>query len=232
MRVDLPQVSHYSGRTRARSNAALGPEVERVNFWGARAASFAVPLGLGLLLGLIGPTAEHWGGGPGAAVGAVFTGGWPWACYAFLVGYFRRSKIESVVLAPLGLGIGVVAYYLIKVSLTSLGGLNSSGAGSSGIALWGALAFLFGAPLGLLGNLAQVPGVGGLFFRLLVPLVAFYETSMRLETESRGPSRVVLGTWTTVRFTAAAVAVALVGHTVWGWWRSRRIRSAGVGVGH
>lgn len=232
MRVDLSRVSHYSGRTRARSNAALGPEVERVNFWGARAASFAVPLGLGLLLGLIGPTAEHWGRRPGAAVGAVFTGGWPWACYAFLVGYFRRSKIESVVLAPLGLAIGVVAYYLIKVSLNSLGGLNSSGAESSGIALWGVLAFLFGAPLGLLGNLAQVPGVGGLFFRLLVPLVAFYETSMRLETESRGPSRVVLATWTTVRFTAVAVAVALVGHTVWGWWRSRRIRSAGVGVGH
>jgi hypothetical protein len=76
-----------------------------------------------------------------------------------------------------------------------------------------------------------VPGIGGLFFRLLVPLVAFYETSMCLETESRGPSQVVLGTWTTVRFTAVAVAVALVGHTVWGWWRSRRIRSAGVGVG-
>lgn len=76
-----------------------------------------------------------------------------------------------------------------------------------------------------------MPGTGGLFFRLLVPLVAFYETSMRLKTESRGPSQVVLGTWTTVRFTAVAVAVALVGHTVWGWWRSRRIRSAGVGVG-
>ncbi|GGS74901.1 hypothetical protein GCM10010270_53320 [Streptomyces violaceus] len=202
-----------------------------MNFWGARVASFAVPLGLGLLLGLIGPTAEHWGGRPGAAVGAVFTGGWPWACYAFLVGYFRRSKIESVVLAPLGLAIGVVTYYLIKGNLASLGGLDSSGAGSSGIALWGVLAFFFGAPLGLLGNLAQVPGIGGLFFRLLVPLVAFYETSMRLETESSGPSQVVLGTWTTVRFTAVAVAMAMVGHTVWGWWKSRRIRSAGVGVG-
>lgn len=231
MRVDLPRVRHYSGRTRARSNATSGLEGERVNFWGARAASFAVPLGLGLLLGLIGPTAEHWGGSPGAAMGAVFTGGWPWACYPFLVGYFRRSKIESVVLAPLGLAIGVVTYYLTKGNLASLGGLDSSGAGSSGIALWGVLAFLFGAPLGLLGNLAQVPGIGGLFFRLLIPLVAFYETSMRLEMESRGPSQVVLGTWTTVRFTAVAVAVALVGHTVWGWWRSRRIRSAGVGVG-
>ncbi|MGV9424386.1 hypothetical protein ACWDO7_08885 [Streptomyces sp. NPDC003656] len=193
--------------------------------------SWTMPLALGLLLGLAGPAAERWGGFPGVAVGAVFTGGWPWACYAFLVGYFRRSKIESVVLAPLGLAIGVVTYYLTKASLASLSGLDSSGAGSSGIALWGMLALVFGAPLGLLGNIARVPGIGGLFFRLLIPLVAFYETSMRLRTESRGPNQVVLTTWTTVRFTAIAVAVALVGHTVWAWWRSRRIRSTEVSVG-
>ncbi|MZF88440.1 hypothetical protein GTY56_26205 [Streptomyces sp. SID5643] len=202
-----------------------------MKFSGARVASFAVPLGLGLLLGLTGPVAEQWGGRPGTAVGAVFTGGWPWACYAFLVGYFRRSKIESAVLASLGLAIGVVTYYLVKGILASLGGLYSSGASSSGIALWGLLAFIFGAPVGLLGNLAQAPGIGGLFFRLLVPLVAFYETSARLEAESHGTSQLVLGTWTTVRFTAVAIAIAMVGHTVWGWWRSRRIRSAGVGVG-
>ncbi|MEU3035021.1 hypothetical protein [Streptomyces griseoaurantiacus] len=201
-----------------------------MQFSGARVASFVVPLGLGLLLGVTGPMAEHGGGGPGAAAGAVFNGGWPWAGYAFLVGYFRRSKIESVVLAPVGLAIGVVAYYMTKGNLASLGGTDSSGAGSSGIALWGVLAFLFGAPLGLLGNLARVPGIGGLFFRLLIPVVAFYETSMRLEMESRGPSQVVLGTWTTVRFTAVAVAVALVSHTVWGWWRPRRGRPAGVGA--
>lgn len=228
--ADLPRVGHYSGRRRARSNAALEMEGERVNSWAARATSFAAPLGLGLLLGLLGPAAEHWGGSPGVAVGAIFTGGWPWACYAFLVGYFRRSKIESVVLAPLGLAIGVVTYYLTKGALDSLDGLDSSGAGSSGIALWGVLAFIFGAPLGLLGNIARVPGIGGLLFRLLIPLVAYYETSMRLENESRGPSQVVLGTWATVRFAAVAVAVALVGHTVWVWWRSRRIRSVGVGV--
>ncbi|MFE9026052.1 hypothetical protein ACFYOA_07280 [Streptomyces iakyrus] len=147
------------------------------------------------------------------------------------MGYFRRSKIESVVLASLGLAVGVVAYYLTKGILASLSGLDSSGASSSGIILWGVLAFFFGAPLGFLGNLAQAPGIRGLFFRLLVPLVAFYETSMRLETEARGPSQVVLATWTTVQFTAVAVAIAMVSHTVWGWWRSRRIRSAGVGVG-
>ncbi|MEV6195958.1 hypothetical protein AB0M19_26575 [Streptomyces sp. NPDC051920] len=124
-----------------------------------------------------------------------------------------------------------MTYYLIKGSMASMGGLDSSGAGSSGIVLWGVLAFFLGAPLGLLGNLARVPGIGGLFFRLLIPLTAFYETSMRLEMESHGPSQVVLGTWTTVRFTAVAVAVALVGHTVRDWWRSRRTRSTEVGVG-
>ncbi|MFE9450764.1 hypothetical protein [Streptomyces sp. NPDC006739] len=164
-------------------------------------------------------------------MGAVLTGGWPWACYAFLVGYFRRSTIESIVLAPLGLAVGVVAYYLAKTSLAALEGMDSSGAGSSGIALWGVLAFVFGVPLGVLGNLAKMPGIGGLLFRLLIPLMAFSETFMRLETESRGPSQVVLGTWTTVGLTAVAVAVALVGHTAWGWWTSRRNRSAGVGVG-
>ncbi|MER5948301.1 hypothetical protein ABT127_19825 [Streptomyces sp. NPDC001904] len=188
-----------------------------------------MPIALGLVLGLLGPVAEHAGGSPGAVVGAVFTGGWPWACYAFLVGYFRRSKIESVVLAPLGLAIGVVTYYSTKGSLASLDGLDSAGAGSSGVALWGVLAFLFGAPVGLVGNFARVQGIGGLFFRLLIPLVAFYETSMRLEMESHGPSQAVLATWTTIRFASVAVAVALVGHTVWGWWSSRRMRAAHVG---
>ncbi|MFG2206066.1 hypothetical protein [Streptomyces sp. NPDC048638] len=99
----------------------------------------------------------------------IFSGGWSWACYAFLVGYFRQSKIESVILAPLGLAIGVVTYYLFKDSILAAApdGLQAGASGSgSQIVAWGVLAFAFGAPLGLLGNVARVPGVGGLFFRL------------------------------------------------------------------
>ncbi|MFD7785128.1 hypothetical protein ACFV4Q_18780 [Streptomyces nojiriensis] len=200
-----------------------------MDFPRARAASLAAPLGVGLVLGLLGPISEKWDNPVSVAVNAVFSGGWSWACYAFLVGYFRRSKIEAALLASFGLAIGVVAYYLFKnmgVAAPSGMEVGASGGGSlSGIMVWGTLAFVFGAPVGFLGNLARVPGVGGLFFRLLIPLVAFYETSMRLTEESRGAGPVVGITWNAVRFGAVAVALALVGHVIWNWWHSRRTRS-------
>lgn len=191
--------------------------------------SLAAPLGVGLLLGLAGPIAGKWGSPAGVVGDVVFSGGWSWACYAFLVGYSRRSKIESALLASFGLTIGVVTYYLFKDSILAAApdGLQASASGEgSKIGVWGLLAFVFGAPLGFLGNVARVPGVGGLFFRLLIPLVAFYETSMRLDGESRGQGLIVINTWNTVRFIAVAVAFALVGHTIWSWWRARRTTSS------
>lgn len=214
--------------SRLRSKNEWGREIG--NFPGVRAISLAAPLGVGLLLGLLGPLGGKWGNPAGVVVDVIFSGGWPWACYAFLVGYSRWSKIESVILAPFGLAIGVVTYYLFKDSIlaaTVSDGLQASGDGSaSKIAAWGLLAFVFGAPLGLLGNVARVPGIGGLFFRLLIPVVAFYETSMRLTNESRGPGLVVIDTWKSVRFGAVAVAFALVAHTIWSWWHARRTRSS------
>ncbi|UAL71218.1 hypothetical protein K7396_03625 [Streptomyces angustmyceticus] len=199
------------------------------SFSGARALSLTAPLGVGLLLGLLGPLAGKLDSPASVVVDVIFSGGWSWACYAFLVGHLRQSKIESVILAPLGLAIGVVTYYLFKDSIlaaTSVG--LQAGASGSGfkIGVWGVLAFVFGAPLGLLGNVARVPGIGGLFFRLLIPLVAFYETSMRLAGESRGQGLIVTNTWNAVRFIAVAVAFALVGHTIWSWWHARRARSS------
>ncbi|MFD8146668.1 hypothetical protein [Streptomyces sp. NPDC059708] len=177
--------------------------------------SLTVPLGVGLVLGLIGPVTEKSHDPVSVVVNAVFSGGWSWACYAFLVGRLRRSKVESALLPALGLAIGVVTYYLLK------------GGSTSAILVWGTLAFVFGAPVGFLGNAARIPGVGGLGFRLLIPLVAFYETSMRLTTEARGSSAAVLATWNAVRFTAVAVALALVGQVVRSWWQARRTRSSG-----
>ncbi|GGW20871.1 hypothetical protein GCM10010501_70270 [Streptomyces libani subsp. rufus] len=89
---------------------------------------------------------------------------------------------------------------------------------------WGIAAFILGAPVGLFGNLARIPGVGGLSFRLIVPLVAFFETSMRLATEADGQRAVVGITWNVIRFIAGAVALGLVSHTIWTWWHSRRTR--------
>ncbi|MGW1835212.1 hypothetical protein [Streptomyces sp. NPDC002067] len=202
-----------------------------LKFAGTHAASLAMPLGVGLLLGLAGPIAGNWDSPVGVVADAIFSGGWSWACYAFLIGYFRRSKIESVLLAPFGLAIGVVTYYLLKDSVLATPDGSQFGTSDAGskIGVWGVLAFTFGIPLGFLGNLARAPGIGGLFFRLLIPLVAFYETSNRLAGESRGREAVVMNTWNTVRFLAVAVAFALVGHTIWSWWRARRTRSPGSG---
>ncbi|MFD7665592.1 hypothetical protein [Streptomyces sp. NPDC059788] len=191
---------------------------------------FAASLGAGLLLGLAGPVAGKWNNPACVALGVVFTGGWSWVCYAFLVGYFRRSKIESALLSSLGLAFGVVAYYLFKdLSPAVPVGLESGTSGenlSTRILVWGIAAFALGAPVGLLGNLARVPGIGGLPFRLIIPLVAIFETSMRLTTEGDGQGAVVGVTWNVTRFVAGAVALVLVGHTIWSWWHARRMRSS------
>ncbi|MGZ9930706.1 hypothetical protein ACXNSR_12495 [Streptomyces sp. NC-S4] len=201
-----------------------------MNFSRTRAASLSAPLGIGVVLGLLGAASQKWDSPVGVVANAVFSGGWAWACYAFLVGYFRRSKIESALLSSFGLAVGVVTYYLYKdLGAAAPSGLEpglSGGGGSlSGIMAWGTLAFVFGAPVGFLGNLARLQGIGGLFFRLLIPLVAFYETSMRLTNESLGQDPVVMATWNAVRIVAVAVAFALVGHVIWNWWNARRTRA-------
>ncbi|MBN3931730.1 hypothetical protein IQ279_19205 [Streptomyces verrucosisporus] len=192
-----------------------------------RAASITVSLTAGLLLGLVGPVSENWDNLD--SVSLVFSGGWSWVCYAFLVGYFYKSKIDSALMSSLGLVIGVVAYYLFKyVNPAAPAGLEF-GASSEGllsrILAWGIAAFVLGVPVGIMGNLARVSGVRGLPFRLIVPLAAFLETSMRLAVEADGQGPVVGVTWSVIRFAAGVVALALVSHTGWSWWHARRVRS-------
>ncbi|MFB8087437.1 hypothetical protein [Streptomyces sp. NPDC055992] len=159
----------------------------------------------------------------------LFSGGWPWVGYAFLVGYSRRSRLESALLAALGLVVGVVTYYLFKQLYPAVpAGVGAGPSAEVGISpqilLWGAVALIFGAPVGLVGNLARTPGIGGLFFRLLVPLTACVETNQRLHAEA-DPQHPVLGfTWAASRAAACAAAAWLVGHTTWHWWRERRGR--------
>lgn len=191
----------------------------------------AASLGTGLLLGLVGPVAGKWDNPVCVSVSILFSSGWPWACYAFLVGCLRRSKIESALLASLGLAIGVVTYYLFKdMNPTIPAGMEpatsvptglESGASREGqIAVWGVAAFVFGAPVGLVGNLARTPGISGLLLRLLVPLIAFFEATLRLGAEADAQGLNFSVTWNAIRIAAIVSAVALVGHTVW----SRRTR--------
>lgn len=189
-----------------------------------------MPLGVGLLLGLAGPLTEKWDNPVCDTLNLVFSDGWSWVCYAFLVGYFGRSKIESALLSSSGLAVGVVTYYLFKfLSPTIPAGLESGATSEgifSGMLAWGIAAFVLGAPVGLSGNLARIPSARGLPFRLIVPLVAIFETSMRLTAEADGQRAVVLITWNVIRFIAGAVALALISHAIWSWWHSRRTRSS------
>ncbi|MER6393644.1 hypothetical protein ABT236_34930 [Streptomyces sp. NPDC001523] len=195
----------------------------------SRARLVAVPAILlaGLAMGAVGALAAEFDGPIFHVVSIVFSGGWSWACFAFLVGYFRPSKVESALLASSALAVGVVVYYLSKalspVAPMGMDVPGESGAGdaTSGILLWGTAAFLFGAPLGLFGNLARIPGIAGLSFRLLIPLIAFYETSVRLDVEAATAGPVPAATWSAIRVLAALAAAALVGHMVWRW-RTRR----------
>ncbi|MFC4035735.1 hypothetical protein ACFO3J_30320 [Streptomyces polygonati] len=214
-------------------NGKRGTEIIRLTF--GRVVPVAASLGAGLLLGLVGPVTGEWDNPVCAALSIIFSSGWPWAGYAFLVGYFRSSKIESVLLSSLGLTIGVVAYYLFKdmnptipagmESATSVPAGMEAGASSEGkILVWGTAALVLGAPVGLVGNVARTPGVGGLLFRLLIPLIAFFEATQRLSTEADRQGMTFSMTWNATRVAAIVSAVALVGHTAWSW-RTRRSRT-------
>ncbi|MFE9930962.1 hypothetical protein [Streptomyces sp. NPDC005533] len=179
------------------------------------------------MIGTLGALAGTFDGPVPHVVNLVFSAGWSWACFAFLIGYTRPSKTESAWLASSALAIGVAVYYLLKslspaapIGMTS-DAMSSDGV-SSGILVWGVCAFVFGAPMGLFGNLARIPGIGGLSFRLLVPLIAFVETSARLKVEADAAGHFVEVTWSTIRVIAVLGAVALVAHTVGQWTRSAR----------
>ncbi|WP_405828384.1 MULTISPECIES: hypothetical protein [unclassified Streptomyces] len=190
-------------------------------------------LGAGVAIGTVGALAAKVDNPMFQVLSLIFSGGWSWACFAFLVGYFRPSKSEAAWLAPSALAVGVVVYYLLKAwSPVAPIGLADSGEPiegnvSSGLLFWVIAAFLFGAPLGLFGNLARTPGIAGLPLRLLVPLIAHFETSERLNVEAASAGPAAEATWSTIRVLAVLAAVALVGHTAWRWRRRDNSLKAG-----
>ncbi|MDX3539205.1 hypothetical protein PV721_33760 [Streptomyces sp. MB09-01] len=206
-----------------------------MHFPRTRVMATVVALMAAMALAVAGPLMGKFDNPICQAAGLVFSSGWAWAGFAFLVGFSRRSKIESPVLASSALAVAVVVYYVFKFVFPTapVGAVISYGSGeetASKILVWGMAAFVFGAPVGLLGNLARTPGIGGLPFRLLIPLTAFFETSVRLETEAPLQGPVVEITWTAIRIAAGVALVALPVHTLV-TWRARRIKpGAGVEV--
>src|SRR5690606_42047625 len=61
-------------------------------------APVAAILLAGALLGAVGPVASTFDNAVCRAVGVVFSVGWSWACFAFLAGLSRRSRIEASLL--------------------------------------------------------------------------------------------------------------------------------------
>ncbi|MFF4323280.1 hypothetical protein [Streptomyces sp. NPDC001568] len=183
----------------------------------------------GFLLGVTGPIAEKWDHPIGVILGLIFHGGWPWACYAFMVGFFRRSRTESAILSSLGLACAVVAYYLSKsISPTLPAGLETSASTQvsySGVLFWGIAAFTLGALVGLLGNMARSSGAAGLTFRLMIPATALLETWMRLTHETDGEKSIVVNTWIATLIAATVAALAILGHAIFFRRKARRAHS-------
>ncbi|WP_239064962.1 hypothetical protein [Streptomyces sp. S4.7] len=182
---------------------------------------------VGVVLGVMGPLMGKFDNPVCHAAALVFSGGWAWACFAFLVGFSRRSKIESALLASSALAVAVVVYYVFKSMFPAspIGLVVSSGAGDglgSKILVWGIAAFVFGAPVGLFGNIARTRGIGGLPFRLLIPLTAFIETSARLDAEAPSQGDVVEFTWNAIRIAAGAAFLAVLLHELI-TWRAERV---------
>ncbi|MFD3328162.1 hypothetical protein [Streptomyces sp. NPDC058701] len=192
-------------------------------------------LGAGAVLGATGALAGTFDGPVPQVVSLVFAGGWSWACFGFLVGYTRKSKAESALLACPALAVGVIVYYGLKalhpaapIGMDAADGFDTE-VNTAGILVWGTAALLLGAPMGFFGNLARLPGIAGLPFRLLVPLIVCIETSSRLAAEADAAGRGAALTWSALRVIAVLVAAALVGHVGW-TWRARRNREQ-VGAG-
>ncbi|MGW1408199.1 hypothetical protein [Streptomyces sp. NPDC002403] len=193
-----------------------------------------VALAAGMVLAVIGPLMDRFDNPICHAAALVFSSGWAWACFAFLVGLSRRSRIESALLASSALAVAVAGYYVFKFMfpISPIGPVISSGSKEelvSRILGWGIAALILGAPVGLVGNIARTRSIGGLPFRLLIPLIAFFETSVRLDVEAPLQEAVAGATWNTIRIAAGIAAVALLAHGLTTWRARRNKPEAGMG---
>ncbi|WP_162689096.1 hypothetical protein [Streptomyces sp. ICC1] len=175
------------------------------------------------------------GGALGQVVHLLARAGWSWAAFAFAVGWVCRSWRRAVWLAPAALTVAVTAYYLVKMAQGEFRAFDMTvgyyeqpdplpidwaGFLSKAVAWWVA-AVTFGPLLGWAGTLARRPHLSGLAFRLLVPLIAIVDMTVRLPGSRELDGAVAIDTWSTVRI-AAAVTCALL--TVWALHTTLRAR--------
>lgn len=173
----------------------------------------------GAALGVLAPLLEMTSASPGHVAHLVLDAGWSWAALAFCAGLARKSRIESVILAPASLIAAVIAYYVTKLERGEIlaAGLNDPAFLTRTVG-WSLAAAILGPILGLAGNLAMNRGFRGLPFRVLIPVMAIVETSQRIRFEASRQEAIAGTTWNATRLIAVAVVIVLVGHTVIKWW--------------
>ena len=197
----------------------------------SRILTYASIVAASALLGICAPLLASSGGQVGQAAHLVLSAGWSWAALAFFVGMSGTSKRFSAVAGTIALVGAVVLYYVTKAAqgdyqaadLTDVTGqttyLDWNGFLTK-VVLWGFFACLLGPLLGIAGNLARASR-HRLPCRLLIPLVAVVESSMRLQNEASVQGDIATTTWAAIRIVAVAAVVVLVSLSVLGGWRRR-----------
>lgn len=187
---------------------------------------------VGAVFGLLPPLLLAVGGSGGSVANLVLAAGWAWAALAFCVGLAGKSKRQAAVLAGLSLVAAVIAYYVTKLAqggfltadLRDTTGrtvdIDWSGFFSNTV-VWCIAAVLLGPLLGLAGSLAHSRGLRGLAFKVVVPLIAIIDTSMRLHFENALQGSVATTTWSVIRLVAATAIIVLIGHAMVIAWRSQ-----------
>ncbi|MFI5868472.1 hypothetical protein [Streptomyces sp. NPDC051546] len=198
----------------------------------------------GALLGVLGPVLtrprpdggrEVAGGALGQVVHLLASAGWSWAAFAFAIGWVCRSWRRAVWLAPAALVVAVAAYYLVKMAQGDFRAFDMTagyyeqpdllpidwgGFLTKSVAWWVA-ACIFGPLLGWAGTQARQPHLGGLLYRLLVPLIAIVDMSLRLPGNRELDGSIAIDTWSAIRI-AAVIACALL--TAWALHTTHRLR--------
>ncbi|MFD4131353.1 hypothetical protein [Streptomyces goshikiensis] len=178
---------------------------------------------------------EPVGGVVGHVVHLVASAGWSWAALAFAVGWVSRSWRRALWLAPASLLVAVVAYYLVKMGQGEFRAFDLTlGNEPQGpmpidwngflthVVAWGAAALIFGPPLGWAGASAREPHLRGLASRLVVPLIAVVDMSLRLPGSPELDGAVATNTWTVVRILAVTACALLAAWAVHTTVRARR----------
>ncbi|MDX3574396.1 hypothetical protein [Streptomyces sp. ID05-47C] len=179
-----------------------------------------VALLAGTGLGVLGPLLEAAANPVAHVAHLILAAGWSWAALAFFVGLGCRSRMHSLIFAPIALAAGVMAYYSVKLERgqflqavaledPSQGAQVSWAHFLSKIIFWGLAAIFLGLILGLTGNLARSQEAHGTVFRIIIPVVAIVETTMRLRAEGSLQEGITSATWTVTRLVAIAVILFL-----------------------